>query len=209
MVIENYNALKEERELRKFYPEARETAVLKIQTKLDKHCVDFIARSPFLCIGSSQPNGCATVSPKGDAPGFVHVADDYTLLIPDRPGNNRLDTMRNIFHKPQVGLIFFIPGVEETLRVNGDARVIDDDEEMKRFEFKRHIPKVAIAVTVKEVFLHCGKALKRSKLWDEETKIERSSFTRAAVIYADHIKGASADEMEAKLEKSYRSELYK
>ena len=209
MTVDNYNALKEEKELRKIYSEPSATAVQKILTKLDKHCVDFIALSPFLCIGSSRPDGSATVSPKGDPPGFVHVADDRTLLIPDRPGNNLLETMGNLFHNPHVGLIFFIPGVDETLRVNGEARVIDNEKELTRFEFRRHIPKVAIAVTVKEVYLHCAKALKRSKLWHEETKIERSSFTRAADIYADHIKGSSIEELEAKLEKAYSTGLYK
>jgi PPOX class probable FMN-dependent enzyme len=210
MAIKSLNALTEESELRQFYPETGERAILKVQTKLDKHCIDFIGKSPFLCIGSSRPDGCGDVSPRGDPPGFVHVVDEHQLLIPDRPGNNRLDTMTNIFHNPQVGIIFFIPGVDETLRINGDARIIDNEDELKRFEFKRHIPKVAIAVTVKEAFLHCAKALKRSKLWDEESKIDRKSFTRAGDILGDHVKGGmSGDEVEAYLQEHYRTGLYK
>ncbi len=208
MTTDHYNAIRNEKGLRAIYPDANELAIRKIQVQLDKHCVDFIARSPFLCIGSSRPDGSATVSPKGDPPGFVHVVASNTLLIPDRTGNNLLETMRNVIHNPFVGLIFFIPGVDETLRLSGQARVIDNEEEMSRFEIRRHIPKAAIAVSVKEVYLHCAKALIRSRLWDEATKIERSSFTRAADIYADHVEGTSAEEMEARLKESYRSRLY-
>lgn len=198
-----------EKELREHYPTTYERAILKVQTRLDKHCRDFIALSPFLCIGSSRPDGSADVSPRGDPPGFVHVADDHTLLIPDRPGNNRLDTMTNILNNPQVGVIFFIPGVDETLRVNGEARIIDDSEELARFEFRRHIPKVAIAVTVAEAFLHCAKALRRSKLWAEESRIDRKSFTRAGDILSDHVKGGMCgDEVEAYLQKNYDTGLY-
>ena len=203
------NALKFEEELKRYFPISTERAKLKVLDKLDKHCADFIARSPFLCIGTSRPDGCADVSPRGDPPGFVHVADAQTLLIPDRPGNNRLDTMTNIMHNPKVGLLFFIPGVEETLRVNGDAKIVDDEAELARFEFRRHIPKVAIAVTVKEAFLHCAKALKRSRLWEEDAKIDRSTFARAGDIVSDHIKGGkSGDEIEAILKDNYRTQLY-
>ena len=203
------NALKSEEELKRYFPISTERAKLKVLDKLDKHCADFIARSPFLCIGTSRPDGCADVSPRGDPPGFVHVADAQTLLIPDRPGNNRLDTMTNIMHNPKVGLLFFIPGVEETLRVNGDAKIVDDEAELARFEFRRHIPKVAIAVTVKEAFLHCAKALKRSRLWEEDAKIDRSTFARAGDIVSDHIKGGkSGDEIEAILKDNYRTQLY-
>lgn len=205
----DYDVISDETRLRELYPQTGERAVLKVQDKLDKHCVDFIARSPFLCIGSSRPDGCADVSPRGDPPGFVHVANPNLMLIPDRPGNNRLDTMTNVFENPKVGVIFFIPGVDETLRVNGDARVIVDKAELARFEFRRHIPVAAIAVTVHEAFLHCAKALKRSKLWDEESKIDRRSFTRAGDIFSDHVKGGmSGDEVEAYLEEHYRTGLY-
>ncbi len=201
--------LHDEQGLRQIYSAAGERAVLKVQNKLDQHCRDFIARSPFLCIGSSRPDGHADVSPRGDAPGFVHVADDHTLLIPDRPGNNRLDTMTNIFQNPKIGLLFFIPGLEETLRVNGTARVITDQQKLLRFEFRGHMPVAAIEVTVHEAFLHCAKALKRSLLWDEQSKIDRKSFTRPAQIFADHVKGGmSADEVEVYLQENYKNGLY-
>lgn len=207
---DDYEEVTDESRLREIYPQTGERALLKVQDKLDKHCVDFIARSPFLCIGSSRPDGCADVSPRGDPPGFVHVVNPSLILIPDRPGNNRLDTMTNIFENPKVGILFFIPGVDETLRVNGDAKVITDEEELRRFEFRRHVPVAALAVTVREAFLHCAKALKRSRLWDEESKIDRKSFTRAGDIFSDHVKGgASGDEVEAYLEEHYKTGLYK
>ncbi len=203
------NVLQSEEELRRHFPVSMERAKLKVLDRLDRHCADFIARSPFLCIGTSRPDGCADVSPRGDPPGFVHVADAHTLLIPDRPGNNRLDTMSNIMHNPAVGLIFLIPGLGETLRVNGDAAIIDDQAELARFEFRRHIPRVAIAVTVREAFIHCAKAIKRSHLWEEDAKIDPASFTRIGDILSDHIKGGkSGDEIEGILKENYRTQLY-
>ena len=207
--MERFNALKSEGELRRHFPVSAERSKLKVLDGLDRHCVDFIARSPFLCIGTSRPDGCADVSPRGDPPGFVHVADANTLLIPDRPGNNRLDTMTNIMHNPKVGLIFFIPGLGETLRVNGDARIIDDQAELARFEFRRHIPRVAIAVTVREAFIHCAKAIRRSRLWEDDARIDPKSFTRIGDIISDHIKGRkSGDEVEELLKENYRTQLY-
>ena len=203
------NALKSEDELREYFPVSVEQAKLKVLDGLDRHCVDFIARSPFLCIGTSRPDGCADVSPRGDPPGFVHVADANTLLIPDRPGNNRLDTMSNIMNNPAVGLLFFIPGLGETLRVNGDARIVDDEAELARFEFRRHIPRVAIAVTVREAFIHCAKAIRRSRLWEEDAKIDPKSFTRIGDIISDHIRGRkSGDEIEEILKENYRTQMY-
>lgn len=203
------NALQSEDELRGYFPISVERTKLKVLDGLDRHCIDFIARSPFLCIGTSRPDGCSDVSPRGDPPGFVHVADANTLLIPDRPGNNRLDTMSNIMHNPKVGLLFFIPGLGETLRVNGDARIIDGEAELARFEFRRHIPKVAIAVTVREAFIHCAKAIRRSRLWEEDAKIDPKSFTRIGDIISDHIKGRkSGDEIEEILKENYRTQMY-
>jgi hypothetical protein len=203
------NALKSEDELRGHLPSRSDRADIKVLDRLDKHCADFIARSLFLCIGTSRPDGCADVSPRGDPQGFVHVADPKTLLIPDRPGNNRLDTMSNIMHNPRMGLIFFIPGLGETLRVNGDATIIDDEGELARFEFRRHVPRVAIAVTVREAFIHCAKAIRRSRLWEEDAKIDPGSFTRIGDIISDHIEGRkSGDEIEEILKDNYRTQLY-
>ena len=118
-----------ESELRSNFGEPMEFALLKQLPKLDVHCKDFISRSPFLCIGTSAADGRADVSPRGDPPGFVQILDDNTIFIPDRPGNNRLDTMSNIVANPDVGLLFLIPGFEDTLRVNGKAKIVQDQED--------------------------------------------------------------------------------
>src|SRR5215475_15188311 len=159
--------------LRELFGAPMDLAVRKSLTALDRHCRDFIARSPFLCIGTSSKGGRADVSPRGDPPGFVQVLDDRTLIIPDRPGNNRLDTMSNILENPAVGLLFFIPGFDETLRVNGKASIVHDEAVLAKAEVNGKRPVVAIRVDVEEAFLHCAKALKRSRLWDPASRVDR------------------------------------
>jgi len=171
--------------LRDTMGDAMEIAQLKAIPKLDKYCREFISRSPFICIGTSGPNGKADVSPRGDPPGFVQVLDDSTLFIPDRPGNNRLDTMNNIIENPNVGLLFLIPGFDDTLRVNGQATVVQDDELAARAEVNGKQPKVGIKVAVDEAFLHCAKAFKRSKLWNPDSLQDRKempSLDRKSVV---------------------------
>ena len=163
------------RSLRAKYPPAQGLAVAKTRAKLDRHSREFIAKSPFLCIATANAEGVADVSPRGDPPGFVRALDDATLLIPDRPGNNRLDTMENILANPNVGLLFFIPGFEETLRVNGRARIVDDPDLLKLGQVDGRTPKSAIEVKILEVFLHCSKALKRSRLWDPSQHADRAT----------------------------------
>ncbi|MGE0116631.1 MAG: pyridoxamine 5'-phosphate oxidase family protein [Dongiaceae bacterium] len=157
-----------------------ELAVRKQLGKLDRYCREFIARSPFLCIGTADGNGNADVSPRGDPPGFVQVLDDNTLIIPDRPGNNRLDTMSNIMENPNVGLLFFIPGFEDTLRVNGRATIVRDPAALARAAVNGKAPKVVIRVAVDEAFLHCAKAFKRSRLWDPASRVERKEMPSLA-----------------------------
>ena len=140
------------------YGEPSELARIKAIKKLDKHCRNFIAQSPFLVIGSSSADG-ADVSPKGDGPGFVAVLDDTTLLIPDRLGNNRVDTMRNIIDNPDVAMIFFVPGMNETLRVNGKAEIVTDPALLEPLSVRGKAPKSGILIKVDEAFLHCAKAL--------------------------------------------------
>ena len=147
---------------------------------LDRHCREFIERSPFLCIGTSGAGGRADVSPRGDPPGFVQVLDDNTLFIPDRPGNNRLDTMTNIIENPNVGLLFLVPGFDDTLRVNGRATIVRDEALAQAAVVNGKEPKVGIRVEVEEAFLHCAKAFKRSRLWTRragrtERKCRRSA----------------------------------
>ena len=201
--------------LREHYPPAQGLAVAKTQNRLDKHTRAFIARSPFLCIGTADASGRADVSPRGDPPGFVQVLDDATLLIPDRPGNNRLDSMENIVANPNVGLLFFVPGFEETLRVNGKARIIDDKELLAGSEVNRKAPKVGIEVRVEEVFLQCSKALKRSKLWDPAQHQDRTEYPSIARVILEQTCTVEAGPAEAdvaaadaSVEESYRKKLY-
>ena len=160
-------------ELRSLYGEVHPLAVRKVMDRLDPHCRRFIGLSPFLVIGTSDADGRQDVSPRGDAPGFVRVLDDRTLLLPDRPGNNRVDTLGNIATQPQIGLLFFVPGVDETLRVNGRARLCDEADRLAPFAADARV-RLVIEVQAEEVYLHCAKALMRSKLWSDAARVERS-----------------------------------
>jgi PPOX class probable FMN-dependent enzyme len=194
--------------LRECYPEPLERAVLKTQRALDAHMKRFIALSPFLCLGSSSQDG-ADVTPRGDQPGFVHVLDDTTLLIPDWPGNNRLDTLMNIEANPQVGLLFLIPGFNESLRVNGTAEVSRDPALIERWTVNGKHPRSVLRVTVREAFLHCGKAIIRSKLWDESSRVDRSALPPYGQMLKDQIDVRdSAEEIQASVEDGYKTRLY-
>lgn len=174
--IEPNKTIKSKESLRETMGEAMEIAKAKAIPKLDKHCKEFISRSPFVCVGTSGTDGKADVSPRGDPPGFVQILDDNTLFIPDRPGNNRLDTMNNIVENSNVGLLFLIPGFDDTLRVNGQASIVQDGELAARAEVNGKQPKVGIKVAVDEAFLHCAKAFKRSKLWDPNAQQDRKEM---------------------------------
>lgn len=195
-------------QLEDLYGEPSERARRKVLNRLDVHCRRFIAASPFLVLGTAAADGSADCSPRGDAPGFVKVLDDRTLVIPDRLGNNRVDSMRNIVENPNIGLIFFVPGVNETLRVNGHARILCEPDLLADFAVNGKIPKTAIVMTVKEAFLHCAKALIRSRLWDPATQIERTSFPSLGRMLADQIAGLDPDEAEAGIAEAYRNRLY-
>jgi PPOX class probable FMN-dependent enzyme len=161
-------------QLRALYGAAKERALKKEMTSLDVHSRQFIALSPFLVIGSGDGTGCLDASPRGGLPGFVKVLDDRTLLIPDSPGNNRLDTLENILSTKEVGMLFFIPGMDETLRVNGVASLHTDAQYLDRCTSELRSPKLVIKVDVRQVYLHCAKAFMRSRLWDAGSQIERS-----------------------------------
>jgi len=194
--------------LREIYGPPGERSLKKQLTRLDMHCRAFIARSPFLVIASSDPSGRCDASPKGDGPGFVRVVDDKTLLIPDRLGNNRVDTIGNLLARPGVGLIFFVPGLNETLRVNGRAQVTTDPALLDPLAVNGKVPRSGILVTAEEVYFHCGKALIRSDLWNPEKQLRRSEFPSLGRILADQIGGISAEESERLTAESYRTRLY-
>ncbi|WP_370319875.1 pyridoxamine 5'-phosphate oxidase family protein [Oricola sp.] len=202
-----------EEELRSLFPPTHEVALKKCQDRLDHHARDFMARSPFLCIGTQSPDGSADVSPRGDPRGFVHVLDDRTLAIPDRPGNNRLDTQSNIIANPSVGLLFMVPGFDETLRINGKARITRDPDLLASMAMKGRAPTIAIVVAIEEVFLHCAKAFRRSGLWDPDQLQNRDEMPSLSKMILDQTTGApqDADEMnriDAALEEEYAKSMY-
>ena len=195
--------------LRECYPDPpSERARLKVQRALDGHMRQFIALSPFVCLGSSSADG-ADVTPRGDQPGFVHVLDDATLLIPDWPGNNRLDTLMNIEANPRVGLLFLIPGFSESLRVNGLAEISVDPALIERWTVNGKHPRSVLRVSVREAFLHCGKAILRSKLWDESAKVDRSVLPTYGQMLKDQTSVRdTAEEIQASVEHAYKTGLY-
>ncbi len=195
-------------ELRSLYGEPSDLVQQKSLTKLDKHCRNFIAHSPFLVLATAAADGPADVSPKGDAPGFVQVLDDETLLIPDRRGNNRLDGLKNVLENPHVAIIFLVPGVGETLRVNGRASITNDPALLEPLAVNGKTPATGLLVQVDEAFLHCAKAVIRSKLWDPAAQIERKSFPSIGRMIADQVAGLDAEATDAYAEQSYRERLY-
>jgi PPOX class probable FMN-dependent enzyme len=201
-------SIRTDNDLRQHYPQPIERARLKTLVKLDKHCKNFIARSPFLCLGTSGSRG-ADVTPRGDEPGFVQVLDDATLALPDWLGNNRLDSLANIVENPQVGLLFFIPGVQETLRVNGSAEISTQAQLLRRWDRNGKQPKAVLVISLREAFLHCGKALIRSRLWEDDYKIERSELPTYGQMLKDQVDVKdTAEEMQASIENGYRNRLY-
>lgn len=194
--------------LRERWGQPGELAEKKVLRRLDAHCRRFIALSPFLALGTSDAEGRHDVSPRGDAPGFVRVLDDTTLLIPDRPGNRRFDSLDNIARQPRLALLFLLPGVDETLRVNGRGRTTEDPTLLAPSAVNGKPPLSALVVDIEECFLHCGKALIRSRLWDPETRIERRAFPSLARMVADQIAGVDERAAEAAIDHAYREKLY-
>jgi len=202
------DTIEDPQHLREIYGEPNERAVKKQLRRFDRYSRDFIARSPFLVVASSDPSGSCDASPKGDAPGFVQVVDDRTLLIPDRLGNNRVDTLANLVARPGVGLIFFVPGVNETLRVNGRARVTTDPALLEPLAVNGKVPRSGILVSADEIYFHCGKALIRSDLWNPQKQIRRDEFPSLGRILADQIGGISVEESERYTAEGYKNRLY-
>ena len=194
--------------LRAHYGTVNPLAERKVLRCLDPHARAFIALSPFLVLATTDGEGGADASPRGDAPGFVEVLDEATLLLPDRPGNNRVDSYANVVAHPAVGLIFFVPGIDETLRVNGQARVVTDAALLARAEAHGKLPRAGLVIAVDEVFFHCGKALKRARLWDGSRHVERGSFPSLGRIIADQTGACDAATADARIEEGCRTRLY-
>lgn len=195
-------------QLRTHYGAPHERAVLKETTRLHRHHMRFIELSPFLAISSTGADGRGDVSPRGEKPGFVHVIDDATLAVPDRPGNNRLDTLTNVVTNPNVGLLFMLPGVNEILRVNGEAELRDDADLRRRFDVNGKQPTLVILVHVRQAYLHCAKALMRSALWEAHTKVERGVLPSMGEMLRDQIGPQVELETEAAALARYKTQLY-
>ncbi len=192
-------------QLREVYPPPAERSVNKEVDHLDEHCRRFVALSPFVLISSSDSSGACDVSPKGGPPGFVHVLDRYRLLIPDATGNRRLDGLQNMLENPRVGLLFLIPGLGETLRANGRVELTRDPELLDGLETAGRPAKLALVVTVEVAYLHCAKALIRSKLWQPDSWPDE--LPSAAEILNDHIGIGDLAASAAALEESYTKRI--
>jgi uncharacterized protein len=182
----------------------------KVISTIDEHCREFIGKSPFLVLATSDAAGNCDSSPRGDAPGFVYVLDDQHLIIPDRPGNKRVDSMFNILENPSVGLLFLIPGMGETLRINGQATIIRDEAILEKMAVNGKAPLLGIVVKVEQCFMHCGKAFKRSGLWEPEKWGAKEELPNAAKILADHVNlpGMTEDVVAEALLDGYKNKLY-
>ena len=195
MLPDDTSFITDEAALRALHHQPLSRATDKVLGALDEHCLRIISLSPFCIVATQGPDG-ADVSPRGDPAGFVQVIDDRTLLLPDRVGNNRLDTMTNLLVNPRIGLLFLVPGMNETLRINGTARITDDERLLAPSAVNNRMPKVGIVITVEEALLHCAKALVRSALWDGSRHIDRSILPTYAQMLLEHVQGLTLEENE-------------
>jgi uncharacterized protein len=208
--VPDFETIQTEEELRAILGYPGELVKNKVINILDGHCRQFISQSPLLMIATSDHEGRCDVSPRGDAPGFVLVLDDRHLVIPERPGNRRMDSLRNLLSNPRAGLIFMIPGLEETLRVNGRAYIVKDEKLLQQMESHGRNPLVGIVIEVEECYSHCAKAFKRSSLWNPESWMSKEKLPNIAQMIADHVKlpGMSAEKVAESLNESYTKRLY-
>jgi uncharacterized protein len=191
--------------LRALYPSPR--ALRKQLNALDAHCVRFIALSPFVVLSTADGAGRMDASPRGGAPGFVKVADGHTLLIPDAPGNHRLDSLSNVVVSGRIGLLFMVPGVDETLRVHGRARLTRDAARLRPFADETRGPKLVIEVGVEEAYLHCAKAFMRSKLWSDAARVDRALLPTLAQMINDQTGIDAPAETDAQMRRRYAPDL--
>jgi PPOX class probable FMN-dependent enzyme len=194
--------------VRAHYETPHPLVVRKQLDRLDRHCRAFITASPFYVIASSDAQGRLDATPRGDAPGSVAVIDDTTLLLPDRRGNNRVDTMMNVAENPHVGLLFFVPGVVETLRVNGRATITVDPGQLAALAADGKPPRAAIRVEVEEVYFQCGKALIRSELWNPERHAPAGALAPFAEVLAEQVGLTDPPALETAMKTDYRDGLY-
>lgn len=197
-------------EFRLFIGQPSQRAANKVISFIDQNCRDFISKSPFLSMSTSNSGGQCDVSPRGDSPGFVTVIDDQHLFIPERPGNRRMDSAENLISNPNIGILFFIPGLGETLRINGKAYICRDPELLEMNTVNGRVPLFGILVEVEECFVHCAKAFIRSELWNPDAWLTKENLPSVPQMLADHCKipNVSADQVAKDLQEGYRSRLY-
>ena len=197
------------RELRSHYGEPSELAIKKSLDRLDRHCRRFIELSPFVVLASAGADGRMDCSPRGDPAGFVAVLDDRTILLPDRRGNNRTDSLTNVLENPHVGMLFLIPGANETLRLNGRATLTTDPARLEPLAVKGRVPRSGLQVEVEEVFLQCTKALVRSRLWAEGSRVDReTALPTFGQMIADHAGLADGKAIDRRLREKLGETLY-
>lgn len=207
-----FDAVKSIEELEALYGQPMELVVKKQKSKLDDFSKKFIELSPFSVLGTSSLKGDMDCSPRGDHPGFIQVLDDCTIALPDRPGNNRLDSLRNIVENKHVGLLTIIPGFSECLRINGTAQVVTDANLLAKFEYQSKLPKSVLVISIQEIYFHCAKAITRSKLWNAESQVDRSIMPSLGKILMQQIDPSESEEkvkkVEALIEERVKTTLY-
>jgi len=195
--------------LREHFGDPVDLAVAIIKTELDAHHRRFIEHSPFMCLAAAGADGQPSVSPKGDAPGFVKVLDARTLVIPDRPGNNKVETFHHLLDNPKVAMVFFIPGVQETLRLHGEARLSTEPALLELGRVGNRLPPAALRVTVTRAYFHCGKALIRSRLWDPDRRVAPGTIPPFGQVLKEQAAApASVEAIQQRVDDVYVNKLY-
>lgn len=201
--------LRTEAELRDLVDEPTKAAVEKVIDHIDQESRRFIEASPLFLLATAAEDGTCDVSPRGDPPGSVLVLDDHTLVFADRKGNRRLDSFLNILQRPRVGMLFLVPGMRETLRVNGNARIVTEAPYLPQLAVRDVVPHLAVEVRVEELFLHCGKAFARSSLWDTSTWPEKGTVPTAGRMARSQLGVTTpAEVIDAALQESERVNQY-
>ena len=207
-----YEVINTVEELRELYDAPRQMVIDKQQDRLDQYSEQFLQLSPFSILSTVSASGLMDCSPKGDYPGFIKVLDDRTIAIPDRPGNNRLDSITNIVENPQIGILLLVPGFGECLRVNGEARIVTNKPLLEQFEYQGKLPKSVIVVAIKEVYFHCAKAIARSQLWKEAAQVDRAVMPSLGRIIMAQVNAEAKEEevraVEEGIEERLKTTLY-
>ena len=198
--------IKNESELRKIYGFPKGRAEKKVLQTLEKHSINFIKKSPFVVLSTSNRFGQMDASPRGGEPGFIKIVGNK-LLLPDFKGNNRIDSLINISETNNVGLLFMIPGIDETLRINGTAKISTDVHLLQQFNTKLKSPITCLIISIEEVFLHCAKAFMRSQLWDRSTQIKPDDFPTMGKMLKDQLHSNEIPESRKDMIKRYKENL--